>query len=283
MKKKFIKVIAKYIPKNLKGNLIRSNMVITYDIPQGVYFKFANQRDEFDQAFKLLYMQYLSVNLQAPNELKMRITRYHMLPTSHTLVAKIGERVIGTLTIVKDSFLGLPSDNMLDLMKFKSQKVAEISALAIDKEYKGKIFFPLLKFMYEACVKLNIVNLIASTIPGIASDLYESVLFFDRITPKPIRYPFGNNLEVVFMHLNLVEAKYLFEKAYNKNSDKNNLFKYFTDYRIESFNFNYRDIKYSHEEFYYYFVDITKLLSEETEINRNAISQYYLKDQSRAS
>jgi hypothetical protein len=52
---------------------------------------------------------------------------------------------------MRDSVKGLPADAIVDLKGFRTTKItiAEISALTILPKWRGKIFFPLMKFLYE--------------------------------------------------------------------------------------------------------------------------------------
>ncbi len=43
-----------------------------------------------------------------PDPSGMRVTIYHALPTTTTLCAKIGDQVVGTLSLIRESALGVP-------------------------------------------------------------------------------------------------------------------------------------------------------------------------------
>ena len=53
---------------------------------------------------------------------------------------KIGDRVVGTLTIIPDSPLGLPMDECYDLQRFRNTglTLSEVSALAIVRDHRGE-------------------------------------------------------------------------------------------------------------------------------------------------
>ena len=60
----------------------------------------------------------------------MRVTIYHALPTTTTLCAKIDDRVVGTISLIRESALGFPLQRIFDLtaVRAKEGNIAEVSA-----------------------------------------------------------------------------------------------------------------------------------------------------------
>lgn len=85
-------------------------------------------------AFGLLYNAYLRAGLVTESASQLRVTPFHLLPTTEVFVAKCADEVISTLTMVADTGIGLPMDAMYatelaDLRK-SGLRLAEIGSLA---------------------------------------------------------------------------------------------------------------------------------------------------------
>src|SRR5262245_36520503 len=68
----------------------------------GVTYKIAASRPDREAAFRLVYQAYRRVDLMEPNEFGMRVTPYHLLPTSDVFIAMLDEAVICTLSLIGD-------------------------------------------------------------------------------------------------------------------------------------------------------------------------------------
>src|SRR5438552_1361440 len=69
---------------------------------EGVAYKVASTRQEREAAFRLVYEAYTGVGLMEPNAYGMRVTPYHLLPTSEVFVAILDGKVICTLSLIGD-------------------------------------------------------------------------------------------------------------------------------------------------------------------------------------
>lgn len=284
--KKIMKKIIGLMPESLKYRLYRSLVKIPNSNMENVVFKLAETREELEGAFSLLHDSYVDVGLMKQSPSGLRVTPYHALGSSVTLIGKIGCEIVATLTIITDSKLGLPSDNFVDLSKLRAggNRIAEISALAIKKEYRGKMLFHLLKYMYEWCVNyLSINHLIATlTTDTKAYELYESILFFKRIENKiEANYAFSNFRPVIAEHLNLDEAREIFSKYYSQKESSRNLFSFFVEQACPNFQFptrHYFTTNYQvmdAESFSYFFSKRTTALVDMSEKSLLTLRQIF--------
>src|SRR5262249_30832116 len=140
--------------------------------PSNLTFKVAETRQELESAFRILHDAYVSMGFMRPSPSKMRITIFNALPGTCTLVALWDGEVIGTVSIIQDSPMGFPIERIYRLARVRAKDVqlAEVSALAIKKRYRGDwnmILFPLFKFMYEYCSRhLGIERILIATHPN---------------------------------------------------------------------------------------------------------------------
>lgn len=279
----FLEFIFKIFPTQLKYSIYRKFFKIPKNVPKNLVFKIAETTEELEAAFKLLHDSYVEVGLMKPDVSGMRVTPYHALPSSTTLIGKMDDEVVATVTIVRDGPMGLPCDNFVDLdhLRRGGDRIAEISALAIKRGHRGKLLFHLLKFMYESCVNyLGVNHLIATlTADSKSYELYESILFFKPIDCRTeTNYAFANFRPVIAEHLNLQEAFDLFKEKYSGNKLERDLFHFFTK---ESFTFNlfpkrqYHMINYpvmNTENFKYFLVDKTSALENMTAKQLDALN-----------
>ncbi|MGZ5280097.1 MAG: N-acyl amino acid synthase FeeM domain-containing protein [Pseudobdellovibrionaceae bacterium] len=114
----------------------------------------ARTQSDLERAYALLHDCYVGINIIDPQPSGLRCNLFSFLPTSTIIVAKLGDRVVGTVSAIKDSKSGLPSDN--DFLKennqFRQQGkiLVEASALAVDPEFRGNhsVSLLLMKYFY---------------------------------------------------------------------------------------------------------------------------------------
>ena len=72
----------------------------------------ASRPEEIKEASKLVYRAYLRCGLIEPNPFAMRVTPYHLLPTTEVFVAVLRGEVICTVSLVRSGELGLPMESI---------------------------------------------------------------------------------------------------------------------------------------------------------------------------
>ncbi|MDR2208284.1 MAG: hypothetical protein LBE22_04855 [Azoarcus sp.] len=198
-------------------------------------FKLAQTKEELEACFRLLHDEYVRAGFMKPDPSGMRVTVYHALPTTSTLMCRYGERVVGTVSLIRENGLGFPMQRAFNLSKILQPpgNVAEVSALAIDSRFhaaKSRTMMPLLKFLYEyAEYRFDTRHLIIAVHPEHIG-FYENILCFRRLECPPAdHYDFVNNMPAIGAHLDLEKAKELFFKKYADAPLEKNLFHYFAE------------------------------------------------------
>jgi hypothetical protein len=197
--------------------------------------KIAETREELEACFTLLHDAYVESGFMKPDPSGMRVTIYHALPTTTTLCAKYDGRVVGTMSLIRDSALGFPLQSIFDLtgVRAKEGNIAEVSALAIHRDFRktgGTILFPLMKFMYEYCTTFFDTRHLVIAVNPNRIELYESLLFFERLTANVVeKYDFANGAPAIGACLDLRAAPGIFAGIYGRKSPKKNLHAYFTE------------------------------------------------------
>ena len=92
-------------------------------------------------AYKLVHDVYLGTGFIEPEKAGMRLRIFETTPEMATFVAKVGDRVVGVLSILADTpELGLPSDAAfrveLDGLRASGQRIFEITNQAVAKDFR---------------------------------------------------------------------------------------------------------------------------------------------------
>lgn len=240
---RLVRKIFTILPDKTRFSIYRDMVKVDSQPPEGLVFKLAQTKEELEGAFHILYEEYVRSGFMKPNEIGLRITNYHALPSTSTLIAKIGDEVIATVSIIKDSAFGLPLDAIFDISSLRKERVrlAEISALAIKKSYRqnsGRILFPFLKYLYEYSIKYFGVDYMLIAVNPKHIDFYTSILFFQKLEERKIdNYDFVNGAPAVGAFLNMREAYLNFAIYYKHKHEKKNLFHYFVEKEVPGMQF----------------------------------------------
>lgn len=225
-----------YLPKKVRAPLLRSQFQISYDLPKELILKQAETTDEITQALNLVYQSYIDLDYMDPNEAQLRLTKYNILPTTIILIAKYNDEVVGTLSIIPDSALGIPSELTFNIDNYRNNNIhiAEISSLAIKKGFRkqrGKLLLPLCKLMYLFCTEiLKLDGIIVSTLPDV-EPFYTDILLFEKNkthSTTPNNYAKGASTTCCFLPLNENTVKD-YKKTYGKKTKEFNLHHFFVE------------------------------------------------------
>lgn len=266
--------VMRLLPKKVRQELIRRGVDVSGELDPRLTIKLAETRDEFEGAFRVLHDSYVQMGYCAPQASGIRLTFHHVLPSTSVVVAKLGDEVVGTLSLVRDNKLGLPMEKVwpLGFLRKQSARVAEITCLAIEPGFRraagSRVFFPLLKFMYEYCVKQFGTDYISVVVSPEHADFYEGLLFFERV--DRVIVPDYLGAPAVALFLDLSRAPERFRRCYSNRKESQDLYTYFVHRRIEALRFPERkpylvdSAPLSRELFNYFFVEKTELRREFT-------------------
>lgn len=231
------KVLA-LLPKHWRHALFRRLVDCDPRPHPDLILKIADTQDELEACFRILHDAYVASGFMQPDPSGLRVTPYHALPTTTTLCAKWQGRVVGTLSIIREGVFGFPLQTVFDLSPVRASRgqIAEISALAIDPHFRktgGQVLFPLMKFMYEYCREYFDTRHILIAVNPNKIELYESLLFFDRLQAQVVdNYDFANGAPAVGASLDLQLAPERFQAAYGHRIERKNLHAYFVMNRL---------------------------------------------------
>ncbi len=170
-------------------------------------FKIASSRAEREAAFGLIYHSYLHSGLGSPNSFKMRVTPYHLLPSTELFIAIHKGEVITTVSLVIDGDLGLPLETVYrgEVQRRRNQgfKLAEVSCLA-DRRRDFRRFFPsfiqLSRLMVQYARSRGVDQLLVAVHPK-HERFYRRFMAFESIGQQR-DYPLVRNKPAVPLCLN---------------------------------------------------------------------------------
>jgi hypothetical protein len=94
----------------------------------------ARTQEDLKAAFHLLYDSYVQAGIAEPNPGHVRVTPFHLLPTTEVVVGKLRDEVISTVTITGDAEFGLPMESMygpeIRSLRRAGYRLAEVGCFA---------------------------------------------------------------------------------------------------------------------------------------------------------
>jgi hypothetical protein len=112
-----------------------TSTVQVHGVERPIVVKVASTAAEWEAAFRLVREKYLESGYEAPSTKLLRFTPYHALPDTAVIVAKAGDEVVATFTLVPDTIpLGLPLEGLyeeeVEALRRQGRRLAEVTSLA---------------------------------------------------------------------------------------------------------------------------------------------------------
>jgi len=98
-------------------------------------------RAELDTASRLVHQCYLRCGYVKPSADGRHVSPYLAMPSTAVFVARIQDEIVATVSLVEDSELQLPCDELygaqMAAVRRAGRRVAEVSALAVSQKWRG--------------------------------------------------------------------------------------------------------------------------------------------------
>jgi hypothetical protein len=273
------------LPRFMRHAFYRNKYArVPTSVPEGLTFELARTQEDIEAAFKLLHDTYVEEGFIETQQSGMRVIVQHALPSTSLLVAKLKGRVIGTISVIRDTPIGLPMEKAFNISHLKShgRRVSELSGLAIHPDFrrnKGEnIFFPLTLFATTHAQNSCGTDILVWTLYPKQADFYNGIF-----GSKHLGFEIKNYLgaPAVAIVLNPRSAYEFFKRKYHGKSSEKDLFQYtFVD---EHAYFKYPkkvDGVINHpvmtpEMFRYFFVTKTNIMNYMTLLEEQVVGRYY--------
>jgi hypothetical protein len=168
----------------------------------------AQTQEDLESAYALLHDCYVGIKIIDPQPSGLRCNLFSFLPTSTIIVAKLNGKVVGTVSAIRDSTSGLPSDKefLQENNQFRRQGKAlvEASALAVAPEFRGghSVSFLLMKYLYNYCRHCFRGDFMVGAVHPRSEDFYKALWQF-RKNGKPIQYGSLNGAAAIHISMDL--------------------------------------------------------------------------------
>ncbi|HSV42956.1 MAG TPA: hypothetical protein VLJ10_00230 [Candidatus Bathyarchaeia archaeon] len=171
------------------------NNVTMRSLFQDVKYRVARTRSELEQAYRLVYLEYLNQGYVSPSSSGLRMSIHNALPGTTTFVAVVDEAVTATATVIPDSPLGFPMDELyaeeLRSLRDRGARLCEVSMLASSMDLfsdrvplmlnakKMFLVFFLFRHIFDYVKLLLDVDYICITVNPKHANTYDTLLFQD--------------------------------------------------------------------------------------------------------
>jgi N-acyl-L-homoserine lactone synthetase len=212
---------AEFFTQFLGGKLALNRPVLGIEPERKTSFKIASRREELKAALELVYRVYVNSGLTRPSRHGIRVTQYHTLPTTEVLVAKDHDKVVCTMSLVRDAELGLPMEAIykreIGQLRRRGIRLAEVSCLADERKGEAGLFpvvSRLMALMAQCAVRRGVDRLVIAVHPRHAA-FYQRFIAFETIGEEKT-YAAVRNKPAVALVLDLTRLRLDHPKAYKR-------------------------------------------------------------------
>ncbi|WP_165312847.1 N-acyl amino acid synthase FeeM domain-containing protein [Vibrio ziniensis] len=233
-----------------------------------VTYKIADGKEALEQAFSLVWKNYVETGLQRDDHEGIRFTKYHMLPDTRVFVACYHKalsdqtpekfdgkgQIVGTVTLVLDSPMGLPMEEFcaseVAKLRAEGRRMAEVIAFSVNPKYtKYKVFLHMFKLLFQFAAMKEVTDLCCSVTERHIK-FYRKVCLFEPMG-ELLPYSAAYKLKVQGHRLNIEEAQKKAENFYSGKEFDADLHRFFF---TEGFNRNKGEGEPLSEELLHYFL-----------------------------
>lgn len=211
---KLITKVFKLMPESIRHQFYRNRAEVPeFALDMNFTVEIARTEADLESSYRLLHDSYVSAKLMSPDESGLRCNLYTFLPHSTVIVAKYKGEVVGTVTLIRDSIWGLPTDNDYknenNRLRSAGGKLVEVSALAVSKSYRSSgnaVSLLLMKYLFNYTFHFLNSNRLVCTVHPRAEDFYKALWHFDR-NGEVVNYQFVKGALAVHLSMEVSSGK----------------------------------------------------------------------------
>jgi hypothetical protein len=170
--------------------------------PDLLLYRIAHSVTQRSAAFRLVHNAYVTRGLIEPNLFELRVTPWHLLPTTQTFVASHEDEVVCTVSLIGDGSLGLPMEavypEVVENARQQRLYVGEVSCFAtrdlVFSEFLP-IFVQLTRLMAQHARAYGMHQFLIAVHPKHVR-FYERYMGFEQVGPLR-HYPSVQNAPAV--------------------------------------------------------------------------------------
>jgi hypothetical protein len=126
-------------PRTANVRPLEPSGLVAADLLRPLSLRIADRPSDFLLAARLVHDAYVARGVLDAQSSGLRVTRFSALPSTLAVVALEGDRVVGTVSLVRDSAEGLPMEAAYpdEVRERRAMRViAEVGSLAVDHAYR---------------------------------------------------------------------------------------------------------------------------------------------------
>ncbi|MCB0390410.1 MAG: PilZ domain-containing protein [Bdellovibrionales bacterium] len=279
---KLVSELLSVFSKNWRDDYYRSLLNIPQDYPDQLTIKVANTLQEVEEAFEIVHDEYWEHGYIDKKSKEMLVTKFHLLPTTSVIVAQWEGKVIGTMSLINDSPMGLPSEGLQSFNDLRSQnlkKIAEGAFFAVKEEFQPAVTWPLIKFFYELSRRVHNVDILILPLPDnkMLTQFLEAVFFIkplceEAFTPHP--YLNYGSIKLYLVNFAAIQLKLI--KNYWKKPLHQDLFNFLHNHELSNLEFpNEITHQWSADHLREIFADSDELVKSLNDFEKLCLRQFY--------
>lgn len=195
----------------------------------------ARTQEDLEAAYALLHRSYVAAGLSDENPWGVRLNVFSFLPETTVVVVKFEGEVIGTVSLIRDSRLGLLTDSHFlaenNVLRSEKARLVEVSALAVDRQFRQHghaISFLMMKYIYWYARFWMHGTHFVCCVANRAGDFYRSLFSFTQIGGS-VNYSAVNSATGIYMQMPLsAEHADNFVRLYSRKRDSMSSFFLYT-------------------------------------------------------
>jgi hypothetical protein len=203
-------------------------------------FKIARSIAELEQAYRILCDCYVEYGYMQSPANGMRLSAYNALPGTYTVIALWNGEVVGSVTIIKDSAMGLPMEAIIGFnqLRREGRTIAEFSGLSISKAHRRHridILFPLIKHTIHIAREYLGIDTTVIAINPRTTPFFDTVLLFEPLHHQVIEhYDFVNGAPAEGRYLDLRRWEGRLRDAFSDGPADRNVYEYMIHRRLDN-------------------------------------------------
>lgn len=180
--------LLRLVPRSMREAIIVRSVRFDEASVRGIEVKIAETVDELSSAARVVHDAYVGRGIMAPHASGLKFCPQAVVPSSLTFVAKRDGNVLGTISLLADSPLGLPMDDTygpeVNALRGRGESCAEVSALAVSPGARRTgVSYLLNRIMVTAAIAMRLDRLVIAVHPD-AQELYRCASLFESLGPE---------------------------------------------------------------------------------------------------
>lgn len=212
---------------------------------EGLTFRVADSLDDKEAAFQLVHEMYVRRGIISRSECDSRLSVFHLLPTTTIFIAKSGDQVIGTVSLIEDSPLGVPMEEThpreILTLRLAGWRFAEVGALAVTAGLRGKgVPLMLYNIMFRWARQYRLIRNLALAVHPRIARFFEIIFLAERLGPVRTYAKLNDALSSP-LSIELLTAPVRFRELYDRpamhigrGTEAFNFYKFFCEDRIDN-------------------------------------------------